>query len=56
MDLASTGSVITKHKIDTIYKKKELESYLRKDEKKESKEDIPNEEREDKKIKDVESI
>lgn len=51
MDLASTGSVITKHKIDTIYKKKELESYLRKDEKKESKEDIPNEEREDKKIK-----
>lgn len=48
MDLASTGSVITKHKIDTIYKKKELESYLKKEE---NKEEIPNEESEDKKIK-----
>lgn len=38
MDLASTGSSITKHKIDAIHKKCELESFLKKENKKEEQE------------------
>lgn len=38
MDLASTGSSITKHKIDVIDKKCELESFLKKENKKEEQE------------------
>lgn len=38
MDLASTGSSITKHKIDAIHKKRELESFLKKENKKEEQE------------------
>lgn len=38
MDLVSTGSSITKHKIDVIHKKCELESFLKKENKKEEKE------------------
>lgn len=36
MDLASTGSQITKHKIDAIRKKSELESFLKKETQKEN--------------------
>lgn len=38
MNLASTGSSITKHKIDAIHKKCELESFLKKENKKEEQE------------------